>query len=58
MTFPITARRGWWYTLSFAFLLPGLLALLTGGLKPGIDFTGGALLHVRFEEPVTQQRIQ
>ena len=58
MTFEITTRRGWWYVLSLIFLAPGIVALLTGGLKPGIDFTGGALLHVRFQQPVTQQRLQ
>jgi preprotein translocase subunit SecF len=58
MSFAITARRGWWYVLSLVLLAPGIVALLTGGLKPGIDFTGGALLHVRFEQPVTQHRLQ
>ena len=56
--FEITSRRPWWYLLSLSFLLPGIIALLTGGLKPGIDFTGGSLLHLRFEQPIQQQFIQ
>ncbi len=56
--FAITSRRGWWYLLSLALLLPGVIALLTGGLKPGIDFTGGSLIQLRFDETVTQQAVQ
>jgi preprotein translocase subunit SecF len=39
----INFRRGWRiaYAISAIFLLAGLFALLTGGLKLGIDFKGG-----------------
>ena len=56
--FAITSRRGWWYLLSLSLLLPGVIALLTGGLKPGIDFTGGSLIQLRFDQTVTQQAVQ
>ena len=56
--FKITSRRRWWYLLSLVILLPGVVALLTGGLKPGMDFTGGSLIHLRFNQPVQQQLIQ
>src|SRR6266699_1535838 len=39
-------ERKWWY---FAF--SGLLIMLLGGLKPGIEFKGGTLLDVRFDTP-------
>ncbi len=55
--FAIMARRRWWYLLSLALLLPGVIALLTGGLRPGIDFTGGTLIHLRFEQPASQAAI-
>lgn len=35
-----------YFLLSAIFLLPGLWSLFTHGLKPGIDFTGGALLTI------------
>ena len=41
--FDIVGRRRWWYALSALLVLPGVLMLATGGLKPGIDFTGGSL---------------
>ena len=56
--FAITSRRGWWYLLSLTLLIPGVIALLTGGLKPGIDFTGGSLVQLRFDQAVTQQAVQ
>ncbi len=56
--FAITSRRGWWYLLSLSLLLPGVIALLTGGLKPGIDFTGGSLVQLRFDQAITQQAVQ
>ena len=58
LMFAITSRRGWWYLLSLALLLPGVVALLTGGLKPGIDFTGGSLIRLRFDQAITQQAVQ
>lgn len=35
-----------YFLLSAIFLLPGLWSLFTHGLRPGIDFTGGALLTI------------
>lgn len=45
----IIPRRKLWYTISLAVLIPGLVALGAGGLKLGIDFTGGSLLTLNFE---------
>ncbi len=56
--FDIVGRRRWWYLFSSILLIPGIVALLSGGLRPGIDFTGGSLLQVRFEEPVAQGTIR
>lgn len=41
----------WYFILSFLIILPGLYFLVTSGLKPGIDFTGGSLLEYQFEKP-------
>lgn len=40
------------YFLSFSgvLIVCGLLAILIWGLKPGLDFTGGSLLEVAFQE--------
>lgn len=41
------------FVLSGVFVLASLILLATFGLKPGIDFVGGSLLHVEFENPVS-----
>jgi preprotein translocase subunit SecF len=46
----IIGRRYWYFALSTLFILPGLVALIAWGLPLGIDFTGGSLLEIRFEQ--------
>jgi preprotein translocase SecF subunit len=52
-------RRRWAYLLSIAFILIGLGSMaMKGGLRYGIDFSGGTLIQVRFEKPVPVERIR
>ena len=44
-------RRKWAYIISAAITLIALLSLGTKGLHYDIDFTGGTLVQVRFEQP-------
>ena len=41
-----------YFILSLLIILPGLYFLLNGGLKLGMDFTGGSLLEYRFEKNI------
>ena len=66
----IVSRRYWWFALSALLILPGLYFLLlhplvtTGqarlGLRPSIDFTGGAIweLHFPDQEPSADEVAQ
>ena len=48
-------KRGWFYLISLAVILPGVVFLIiTPGLNPGIDFTGGSTLTLEFESDVSQ----
>lgn len=47
----LVSKRFLYIILSFAIIIPGLLAIFAGGLKPGIDFTGGTRWEV---QPVQQ----
>ncbi len=46
----IVGRKGWYFALSGALIVPGLVFILLGGLKPGIEFSSGTLFDLRFEE--------
>ena len=62
--FNIVQRRYLYYTLSTAIILPGILAMLISmirfgtPLKLSIDFTGGALQELRFEQPVLPAEVR
>lgn len=48
-------KRGWFYLFSLAVILPGAVFLIiTPGLNPGIDFTGGSTLTLEFQNDVDQ----
>ncbi len=47
--------RWLFFLISAIVLVPGIFSLLTVGLRPSIDFTGGTLLELKLDEPVTEQ---
>ena len=52
-------KRGWFYLISLAVILPGAVFLIIApGLKPGIDFTGGSTLTLEFASDVGQGEIR
>jgi len=46
-------KRRYGFIFSFVVILSAILFMLFKGPNLGIDFTGGALLHIRFEKPIT-----
>ena len=46
----ILGKRYLYFAISLLVILPGLALLIAGGLPLAIDFTGGSLLEVQFEE--------
>jgi preprotein translocase SecF subunit len=51
-------RRRWAYVVSGLMMLFGLTALAVKGLHYDIDFTGGTLVQIRFEQPPTVAAIR
>ena len=51
MLFRFVERKFWYFGLSALLIIPGVLFLALGGLKPGIEFKGGTLLDIRFDSP-------
>ena len=55
--FELASKRKLWYLISLVVILPGLISLIFNGLKLGIDFTGGSLWEVTFDQPATSEQI-
>jgi len=58
-SFDFIGKRRWAYIVSILFILAGFGSMVAkGGLRYGIDFSGGTLIQVRFEKPVPVDRIR
>jgi preprotein translocase subunit SecF len=51
-------KRKIWYIISLAVIIPGLISLFLSGLNLGIDFTGGNILQMKFEQPVEMAELR
>ena len=51
--FDIVGRRKIWYFLSLCVIIPGIVSMFVKGFNFGIDFTGGTLIELRFDEKVS-----
>jgi preprotein translocase SecF subunit len=57
--FPFVPNRRKAYLVSAAIIGVGLASvLLHGGLKLGVDFTGGTLMQIHFENPVATDQVR
>lgn len=52
-------KRYLYFLISALIILPGVISLLLpGGLRPGIDFSSGSIMTIRFEQPVDQSALR
>ncbi len=51
--FDIAGHRKIWFLLSALIIIPGLICMFVKGFNFGIDFTGGTILDLKFDKPVT-----
>jgi preprotein translocase SecF subunit len=62
--FSIVEKRHWFFLLSTLIIVPGLVAMIYSivafgsPVKLSIDFTGGALLELRFDQPVQPAEVR
>ncbi|GAB4461822.1 MAG: hypothetical protein OHK0029_27690 [Armatimonadaceae bacterium] len=54
----VVKRRGLYYVLSVAVIVPLLIFAALGGFKPGIDFTGGSELTLKLPAGVAAERLK
>ncbi len=59
MMLDVVGKRYMFFLLSILILVPGIISLLLpGGLRPGIDFSSGSIMTLRFEESVDQSALR
>jgi preprotein translocase subunit SecF len=57
--YDFVGKRRWFYLVSGGFVVLSLVSILfRGGLNYGIDFTGGTLVQVRYDKPVTVEVVR
>jgi len=56
--FDIVGKRFWFFLISGIVILICIVSLATFGLKPGIEFSSGAIVTVRFEQNVGQDDLK
>jgi len=54
----IVGRRNWYFLLSLAIILPGIISMAVFGFRLGIDFQGGDQYNLAFKQPVQASAVQ
>lgn len=55
--FSIVKKRFWWFAISLLIIIPGIISFIIQGLNLGIDYKGGTMLDLTFDQAVTQSAI-
>lgn len=58
MKFNVVAHRKWWFTLSGLLMIPAIFSVIFFGFNFGIDFTGGTILDLAFQQPVAVSEVR
>lgn len=58
MPFHFIKLRKIWYAISILIIIPGIISLFSQGLNLGIDFSGGSLLDLKFNQPTTVEQVR
>ena len=51
--FDIAGHRKLWFLISALIIIPGFFCMAVRGFNFGIDFTGGTIIDLKFNQPVT-----
>src|SRR5437870_13655646 len=54
----IVGRRNWYFLLSLAIILPGIVSMAFFGFRLGIDFAGGDQYNLAFTRPAQATTVQ
>ena len=56
--FDIMKRSKIWFAISLLIIIPGFICMFTRGFNFGIDFTGGTIMEMQFEQQVTLTQVR
>ncbi len=56
--FDIVGHRKIWYSFSLLIIIAGLICMVTRGFNLGIDFTGGTIIDLQFEQKVNINNVR
>src|SRR3989344_9648479 len=51
-------KKVWWFVISVAIMIPGIIALILWRLPFGIDFKGGTELQIKTEKSTTENQLR
>ncbi len=54
----IIGKKTWFFVISVVIIVLGVVSLAVFGLSPGVDFSGGSLTTLSFQQPVTQTELE
>lgn len=54
----IIGKRYWFFLISALVIIPGIISLAIFGLKPGVDFSSGSTMTLRFSGEVEQSQLR
>ncbi len=58
LKFDIIGKTKIWFICSLCIIIPGLVSMATQGFNFGIDFTGGTIIEMRYDDSVTITKIR
>ena len=58
MTLDVIKHHRWWFAISSTLVIISLISILTKGFNFGIDYTGGTIVEVVFDQPVEVSQVR
>ncbi|MEK7143121.1 MAG: protein translocase subunit SecF [Patescibacteria group bacterium] len=54
----IIGRRKIWYLISLILIIPGILAIIFWRIPTGLDFKGGTLIDIQYQDKIPKEKIE
>lgn len=58
MRFDVIKHHRWWFILSTVLVVASIVSMVTKGFNLGIDYTGGTIIELKFEQPVAVSSVR